>query len=400
MALRAVVGALISLLLAGCAIPQAGPTAMQLEGSREQGPDVYLVRVSAPVVSALSRYQEPEFPTSLRAENYAPSVALRPGDTIAVSVFETGTTPLFGAAAKAAPPPGAPADASSQASTLPPQTIEQDGQILVPFVGRVRVAGKTPSQAAEEIAHRLSRQTVTPEVLVVGNFSGNVVSVGGEVNKAGAVPLTLKGERLLDTIALAGGPKYPAHQTDVRVIRRNVTANIPLQSVIANPMNNIVMQPGDTVVLVKNPRTFVVLGAAAKVAQYEMQSEKVTLAEGIAQGGGTLDAIGNLSAVYLLRTEPASMVESVRAADQAAVDTTYVRGSLADGTPTRTMYRIDLTSAGGYFFAQNIALRDKDIVLMANAEAAQWQKILTILRGITGLYFDVTARGVGWFLQN
>jgi polysaccharide export outer membrane protein len=148
--------------------------------------------------------------------------------------------------------PATPADTSAQGSTLPAQTIEEDGQILVPFVGRVRIAGKSPSQAADEISRRLSTQTVRPEVIVsVANYNANALTVGGEVNKAGVIPLTLKGEKLLDVIAYAGGPRFPAHQINVRVIRGNTTATIPLQQVLANPSENIVMKPVDAIVLVK-----------------------------------------------------------------------------------------------------------------------------------------------------
>ena len=37
-----------------------------------------------------------------------------------------------------------------------------------------------------------------------------------------------------------------------------------------------------------------------------MDAERVTLAEGIARAGGTVDAVGNLSVIYLMRSEPTS----------------------------------------------------------------------------------------------
>jgi polysaccharide export outer membrane protein len=365
--------------------------------------DVFLVRITPPVVRILGQYQPGGFPAAFRLDSYRPSIALQPGDLVSVSVYETGTSPLFGGGAKSSSSSTPnPADSSAQAATLPPQTIEQDGQILVPFVGRVRIAGRTPSQAADEIARRLSTQTVRPEVIVsVGNFNGNAITVGGEVTKAGIVPLTLKGERLLDVVAQAGGPRYPAHQIDVRVIRGATTATIPLQHVLANPSDNIIMKPADTVVLVKNPKTFVVLGAAQKVSQYEMQTDRVTLAEGIALAGGTLDAAGDLGAIYLLRSEPTALARAVVASNEAGVDVGYVpppETGLLSASQTRVMYRIDLTKAGGYFFAQNVSLRDKDIVLVANAEAAQIQKVLTLLRGFTGMYFDVSKAGSAFFV--
>jgi hypothetical protein len=54
------------------------------------------------------------------------------------------------------------------------------------------------------------------------------------------------------------------------------------------------------------------------------------------------------------------------------------------------MYHIDLKQAEGYFLAQQLMMRDKDIVVITTAEATQIQKFLTPLRGVTGLYFDLS----------
>ncbi len=171
---------------------------------------------------------------------------------------------------------------------------------------------------------------------------------------------------------------------------------------LTNPPDNIVARPNDTVVLTRNPKTFVVLGAVTKVAQYGMESERVTLAEGIARAGGTMDAYGDLSGIYLLRNEPSALARSIIASDSAAVDTAYVQTDQTrnlSGPQTRVIYRVDLTQTNGYFFAQNIVLRDKDIVLVANAETAQIQKALTLLRGFTGAYFDLS-RGATYYLPS
>ena len=159
------------------------------------------------------------------------------------------------------------------------------------------------------------------------------------------------------------------------------------------------MKPNDSIMLVRNPKTFVVMGAALKVAQYNFDTERVTLAEGIARAGGTVDTIGNLAGIFLIRSEPTSLARAVLGADTKAVDASYVQTDetrLLTGPQTRMLYSIDLTQSPGYFFAQNILLRDKDIVLMANAETVQVQKAMTIIRGFTGAYFDLS-RGAAFY---
>lgn len=406
---KLIVICLLALALPACsALPSAGPTASQVERTADPNLDVYLVKVTPPVVRALSDYKYDGFPRPFQLDTHRPSVALQPGDMVGVSIYEAGGTPLFGGGGGSSGG-GAPGAAtaqtsvSAQATTLPGQLIEPSGQILIPFAGRVRVAGRTPSEAADEIARRLAPQTVQPQVIVtLLSNNANAVSVGGEVNKAGLVLLTLRGEKLLDVIAQAGGPRFPALETDVRVMRGNSVAAIPLQQVLANPRDNIVVRPNDNVVLVRNPKTFVVLGAVTKVAQYNMESERVTLAEGIARAGGTVDSYGSLAGIFLLRSEPTPLARAVMKADSAAIDDTYVRTAETrglTGPQTRMIYRIDLTQSGGYFSAQNIALRDKDIVLVANAETAQIQKAMTLLRAFTGAYFDLS-RGAAFYLPS
>lgn len=396
---------LTAVALAGCALPSAGPTVNQVERTADPNLDVYLVKIGPRVVDVLSQFKTDGFPKAFRLENHRPSVMLRPGDAIAVNIYEAGGSALFGGGGAqtggGAPGGAIPQASSSSQTTLPAQTIEADGQILIPFVGRVRVSGLTPTQASEEITRLLAVQTVRPQIIVslVGNNS-NAVSVGGEVNKAGLVPLSLRGERLLDVISQAGGPRYSAVETDVRMIRGNVVASIPLQKILTNPEDNVVVRPNDTVYLVRNPKTFVVMGAVTKVSQYTLDTERVTLAEGIARAGGTVDAYGNLAGIYLLRSEPTALARTLITADVAAVDASYVQTEQTrqlTGPQTRMIYRIDLTQSGGYFFAQNISLRDKDIILVTNAETAQLQKAMTLFKSFTSAYFDVS-RGAQFYL--
>jgi hypothetical protein len=48
-----------------------------------------------------------------------------------------------------------------------------------------------------------------------------------------------------------------------------------------------------------------------------------------------------------------------------------------------------LRDAEGYFLSQSIQMRDKDVLLIANAEATQIQKMLNLVRGVTGIAYDL-----------
>ena len=145
-----------------------------------------------------------------------------------------------------------------------------------------------------EIEKALSDKTANPQVEVYESTSANPGSnstvVGGEVNRAGMIALQPSGTRLLDAIAQAGGAKFPAYETTVRLSRNGHTATASLQSIVDHPNENVFVYPHDDIYLSHDPRTFTVLGASVKVGRYNFGTERVNLAEAVGEGGGMVDA--------------------------------------------------------------------------------------------------------------
>ena len=115
--------------LTACGFPAAAPTPRQIEQwSSDAEFDVYLVKVTGPVVRTVSEYRADGFPQSLRSFAYTPSVRLKPGDVIGVSIYEPSGSQLF------SPPPspmlsaapGSGTAAPPAATTLPAQVVEPD----------------------------------------------------------------------------------------------------------------------------------------------------------------------------------------------------------------------------------------------------------------------------------
>ena len=96
-----------------------------------------------------------------------------------------------------------------------------DGAITVPYAGRVKVAGKTPRQVEQEIVLALTGKAIEPQALVtVTKNIANTVTVVGEVTGGARVPLSARGDRVLDAVATAGGTKAPAYDTFVTQLAR------------------------------------------------------------------------------------------------------------------------------------------------------------------------------------
>jgi polysaccharide export outer membrane protein len=233
------------------------------------------------------------------------------------------------------------------------------------------------------IEQELRGKAVEPQVIVsLVNNATNTATVGGDVNSPRPVPLSLRGERLLDVIAAAGGAKYPAYETYVDIVRGETTGKALLQTVVSNAADNVVVRPNDQIFLTRNPRSFAVLGATQKVAQYPFETERVSLAEAIARAGGPIDSVGDPSGIYLFRYEPWPIAREILASQKIDVGQ-----SGSDFVPI--LYQVGLQGANGYFYAQAIQIRDKDVVLVTNAEATQLLKSLAIIRGFSGLAGDI-----------
>lgn len=99
--------------------------------------------------------------------------------------------------------------------------VNQDGEISFPFVGTVRVGGKSIIEAEKAIASGLSEYLKQPQVTIfVKEYSARQIYVLGEVKSPGAFPLPTEASlTVLEAISMAGGFTPVAAQDRTRVIR-------------------------------------------------------------------------------------------------------------------------------------------------------------------------------------
>ena len=398
----------IVLVLAGCShLPAAAPTTWELQypGSEsEPNLDYLLLNFDADVVHALASYHEPGLAATFGVGSYTANLRLRVGDAVSITIFESGTASLFGATEPSPAPtpqlgvssptnlaPAPQPPVAGHTAILPTQIIDVSGKVEVPYAGLVPVAGLTPQQADAVIARALEGRAAQPQVIVtLVNTQQDVVTVGGDVGYPGRIPLTLRGEKILDVIAAAGGPKFEPYETDVQLIRKGVNATVRLQRILDDPTENISVRPDDDIYISHDPRTFSVLGSAQKVSQYPFTAKEMTLAEAIAQSGGPVDATGDVGGFYLFRLEPKQLVQRF----VSRLDPRWpVIARAGESSLLPVAYRLNLREARSYFLAQATPIRDKDLILVTNADATQLNKLIYTIRGFTGIYYDIKRNG-------
>jgi polysaccharide biosynthesis/export protein len=287
--------------------------------------------------------------------------------------------------------------------TIPAQVVGADGGISVPFAGRIAVAGRTPLQVQDEIQQQLSSKAIEPQAIVsVVSSVNDTVTVTGDISSA-HVPLSVGGTRLLDAVVTAGGSalaappagaagvgaatgagtaggttgggsKAPVYETFVRLSRGGVTATIPMEKLVSDPVENIYARPGDIVTVADVPQTYSVFGATTTNSEVPFGARRLSLVEALAKAGGLQDMRADPQGVFLFRFEPPPVLAELNVPPL---------GTGPDGT-SPVVYHLNLKEAKNYFYAERFPIEDKDVIYVANAPLTELQKVFTLINTVTG----------------
>lgn len=109
-------------------------------------------------------------------------------------------------------------------------TVQDDGSINIPNVGRVRIAGLTIEDAEAALFQKLVENQFDPTFsLEIAEFNSRKVSIGGAVGSPGVVPVSLTPLYLGDALAAAGGVSVEDQDfASVRIYRDGTLYQIPL----------------------------------------------------------------------------------------------------------------------------------------------------------------------------
>ena len=215
----------------------------------------------------------------------APKLAIGPGDVLDVEVFDTPEL------------------------SMPSARVSQTGQVNLPVLGTVEVAGLNAEQAAQRIEAQMRERGIMldPQVTVtVVEFTTQGATLLGEVRSPGVYP-TFGGRRLLDMIALAGGVTPTAGKT-VSIVHRDDPGHAEIINLVPNALalgaqENPMILPGDTVMISKASVVYI-LGAVNRPGGYLINNnERLSLMQALTMAGGW-DKAAALSKARLIRKVP------------------------------------------------------------------------------------------------
>lgn len=359
-------------VLAGCStLPSAGPTAAQINAALRKDNQTGFTVVDIDAASAPSLGFAPPPPGGLAKLDRPGRIdTVGPGDLLEISIFEVGVT-LFTGASTDSPAQGGAFNPSARGTQLGNVKVDGSGDIQLPYIGRLAVAGRTTGEIERMIERGLRGLSQRPQALVsVKDNAHNVFYVSGDVRQPGRYTLGLPRERLLDSLARAGGTVNQPDDMVVRVTRGGVSEESRLSAVEASGPQNIELLAGDRVELFNRPRTYLVFGASDKVSQVNFGANSVSLAEALARTGGPSERLADPAAVYLFRYA-------------------QIAGDEAGTRPV--IYRLNMMRPDSYFLSQRIGMHDKDVIYIATARANAPAKLSQILGQLFSPFLAVRA---------
>lgn len=357
---------------AACGLPRSGPNKAEIfKGSVLKEGDAFIVTVNQRVTRATAVMPAFGFSSGFLTAGVVGSDTINPGDTLGLTIFENvRDDPLLG-------------NTGQRVSALEEVQVDGQGFIFVPYAGRIKAAGQTPEGLRSAITRKLDTQTPDPQVTVARLAGdGSTVSVQGSVGANGVYAIERPTRKLSAMIARAGGVSIEPEVAVIRVTRGTHTGKVWLQDLYSTSSLDIALRPGDKIVVERDTRAFVALGATGAQNRVPFETQTLSAIEAIAIVGGLNTNLADPTGVFVFRNEPEAIANAVLGRKD-------LRGA------QRMVYVLDLTQPTGMFEARDFIVRDGDTVYVTEAPFVQWQKTLSAITGTAGAANSLADVGTG-----
>ncbi|MEM9330628.1 MAG: polysaccharide biosynthesis/export family protein [Pseudomonadota bacterium] len=361
------------LFLAACktSLPNDGPllTEVVADKEREDGFVYGLVDLNVGSVTALERHAYFPLSSSFGTGASGSSGVIGPGDVLSVTIFEAGGGGLF--------------STDERKNVDFDLTVQEDGNVSVPFAGYVRASGRRVNQIRQAIVEQLKGRAVEPDVIVnISQVRSRSVVVNGAVNEAKKVPLISGKERILDVIGESGGPSEAPHDTYVSVSRKGETRIVLLSTIIATPKENIFVRPGDTIYLLHDPRTFTAFGAVENKGLHPFGTSNLSLVEAAGIAEGFDDVRADPGAYFVFRYEYPHVINHLVTIGQIDAETAALISSDPEASDDQgrypVIYRADLSDPDNFFITKRFPMRADDMIYVSRQPAVDLERFIRI----------------------
>ena len=292
--------------------------------------------------------------------NKAAPYLIGPGDVLQITVWDH---PELASAESSSS-----LSSSAQRPADPPAgfVVNSNGAVQFPYVGLLKVAGKTTDQIQSELATSLT-YFKSPQITVrIASFRSKQVYIEGEVRTPGVQPINDVPMTLYEALNRAGGLQSPADQSRLVLVRDGKSYSIDMTAMLDQKVSGsqIVLKDGDVLRITSRDQNGVyVMGEVNKPTfATPLRDGTLTLSDALSQAGSLNNNSADAHQIFVIR---------------------------ASTPETPKIYHLDAASPIAMVLANQFQLQPKDVVYIDGNGLVRLSRVLSLLlpainAGLTG----------------
>lgn len=236
-------------------------------------------------------------------------------------------------------------------------TIDQQGYLSFPMIGRVKAAGESLEGFSAKLRSRLTVYLKHPDAQVtVLAYAGRKFYVDGAVKAPGQFSISDQPQNIFSALSSAGGALDTADMNNILLTRSGRSYHLGLLDLQKNNLSpsGILLKEGDSVhVYTKENRKLYLLGEAGVPSALLIPEQGMSLANAIGEGRGLNPLTSDRTQVYVVRDNAKNKLTNI--------------------------YHIDLSTIANLALAERFKMQPNDIVYVDASGLARWSRVLSLL---------------------